>query len=299
MNTKNTYCATIGFFDGVHLGHQHVIHTLNAMARESDMKSMVITFDRHPRQVVQPDYAPQLITPLDDKVALIADAGVDRVQVLCFSREMAQMSARDFMQTVLHDRLGVRRLLIGYDNRFGHNRTEGFEQYAEYGREMGIGVEGNTPVDIDGQRVSSSLVRRLIAEGDVEEARRCMGHCFEISGTVGHGFQEGRRLGFPTANIVPECKEQILPKRGVYAVDVSINGGGWLRAMMNVGDNPTFARNRLTLEAHIIGFDADIYGMHVRARFLRRLRDEQCFGSVEELRQQLCRDMEAAEKVCI
>lgn len=297
MDTKNTYCATIGFFDGVHLGHQHVIRTLDAMARKSDMKSMVITFDRHPRQVVQPDYVPQLITPLEDKVGLIVGEGVDRVQVLRFSRAMAQMSARDFMQTVLHDRLGVRRLLIGYDNRFGHNRAEGFEQYVEYGSEIGIDVLGNTPVDIDGLRVSSSLIRRLLSDGDVEEARRCMGHCFEIGGTVGHGFQEGRRLGFPTANIAPECTEQILPKRGVYAVDVSIGGGHWLRAMMNVGDNPTFDRGRLTLEAHIIGFDADIYGRHVRARFLRRLRDEQCFDSVEELRQQLFRDMKAAEDV--
>lgn len=284
-------CATIGFFDGVHRGHQFVVDRLNSMAHEADMQSMVITFDRHPRQVVQADYVPRLITPLHEKLQLLRATGVDRVEVLHFDRQMASMSARDFMQHVLYERLGVRKLLIGYDNRFGHNRAEGFDDYVRYGAEIGMEVVHNTPVDVDGLRVSSSVVRRLLIDGNVEEAQRCLGHVFCIDGTVGHGFQEGRKIGFPTANIEPDTEEQLLPKSGVYAVRVSIEGGEWMKAMMNIGTNPTFHRDRLTLEAHIIDFDADIYGKRIRVEFVRRLRDERMFADADELRMQLAADL--------
>lgn len=283
-------CATIGFFDGVHCGHQFVISRLNAMAREAEMRSMVITFDQHPRQVVHADYVPQLITPTSEKLRLLRQTGVDCVEVLPFDSNMAQLSAHDFMLTVLRDRLGVARLLIGYDNRFGHNRTEGFDEYATYGREMGIDVVANTPIDIDGLRVSSSLVRRLIAAGDVAEAARCLGRPFKMEGTVEHGYQMGRRIGFPTANIAPSCAEQIVPLAGVYAVRLSIDDGEWLPAMMNIGANPTFQRDRLTLEAHIIGFNGDIYGHHVAVEFAQRLRGERRFASVDELKAQMEKD---------
>lgn len=290
-------CATIGFFDGVHRGHQFVISRLCGMAREAGMQSVVITFDRHPRQVVHPDYVPQLITPAKDKLHLLASTGADRVEVLAFDTAMAQLTAREFMQKVLCDRLGVRRLLIGYDNRFGHNRAEGFADYAAYGREMGMEVVENTPVDVDGMRVSSSLIRQLIASGGVEEARRCLGRPFCMAGRVEHGYQEGRQLGFPTANIAPECREQIVPKTGVYAVRVSVEGGSWLPAMMNIGTNPTFGRDRVTLEAHIIGFGGDIYGKTVRVEFCQRLRDERRFDSAEQLRRQLVEDRNVAAEI--
>ena len=151
-------------------------------------------------------------------------------------------------------------------------------------------VVHNTPLDIDGQRVSSSLVRRLLTDGNVAEAELCLGHPFKIEGCVEHGFQEGRRIGFPTANILPSCAEQIIPRVGVYAVRVSIDGGKWMPAMMNIGCNPTFQRDQLTLEAHIIGFDGDIYGKHVAVEFCRRLRDEQRFASIEKLKEQLDKD---------
>ena len=290
LNDGKPCCATIGFFDGVHRGHQFVIGRLNTMARESGMRSTVITFDRHPRQVVHADYVPQLITPTDEKLRLLRLTGADSVEVLPFDADMARLSARDFMQTVLRDRLGVARLLIGYDNRFGHNRAEGLGDYVAYGRELGIDVVSNTPVDVDGLRVSSSLVRRLIASGDVAEAARCLGRAFKMEGTVEHGYQMGRRIGFPTANIAPSCAEQIIPLTGVYAVRLSIEGGEWRPAMMNVGDNPTFGRDRLTLEAHIIGFSGDIYGRRVAVEFCRRLRGERRFGSVDELKAQMEKD---------
>ena len=291
METQKTpCCATIGFFDGVHRGHQFVIERLRRMARESGMRSMAITFDRHPREVVHAGYTPQLITPTGEKLRLLRLTGVDSIEVLTFDADMARLSARDFMRQVLRDRLGVARLLIGYDNRFGHNRAEGFDDYVAYGREMGIDVVHNTPVDIDGLRVSSSAIRRLISGGDVAEAARCLGHAFKIEGTVVRGFQEGRRLGFPTANIQPDCKEQIMPLTGVYDVSVAIGGGSPMPAMLNIGTNPTFQRGQQTIEAHIIGFHGDIYGSHVSVEFRRRLRGERRFGSVEELKNQLERD---------
>lgn len=291
-NDEKPCCATIGFFDGVHRGHQFVISRLRDMARESGLESMAITFDRHPRQVVHADYVPQLITPTDEKLRLLRLTGVDRIEVLPFDMSMARLSARDFMRQVLRERLGVEKLLIGYDNRFGHNRAEGFEQYREYGSEMGIDVVLNTPVDIDGLRVSSSLIRRLLAKGDVEEAGRCLGHAFKLEGSVVRGFQEGRRLGFPTANIEPSCPEQIIPLAGVYAARASVEGGEWMPAMMNIGDNPTFQRSHVTLEAHIIGLDADIYGSRISIELCSRLRDERRFDSLDALKAQLAKDRE-------
>ena len=295
--TPQPCCATIGFFDGVHRGHQFLLSRLNEVAHASGMSSMAITFDRHPRQVVQTGYVPQLITTCREKVELLRNAGVDRVEVLHFDSQMAQLSAREFMEQVLSRRLGVDRLLIGYDNRFGHNRTEGFDDYVAYGREIGMSVERNTPLDIDGLRVSSSLGRRLIASGDTMEASRCLGRPYAITGTVAHGFEEGRKIGFPTANIVPQCKDQILPLAGVYAVEVSVDGGGRMPAMMNIGNNPTFGRRLTTLEAHILNFNGDIYGHEVRVEFGQRLRDERKFESIEQLRRQLESDLMAVESI--
>lgn len=297
MQNNSLYCATIGFFDGVHRGHQFLIERLAHMARAAGMRSMVITFDRHPRQVVHADYVPQLITTLDEKLRLLRATAADRIEVLHFDTGMAALSARQFMQQVLHDRLGVRRLLIGYDNRFGHNRAEGFDDYVAYGREMGIDVVRNTPLDVDGMRVSSSLIRRLLASGDINGANRCLGHAFSLSGTVEHGFQEGRKLGFPTANIRPDSDWQMLPKSGVYAVEASIEGGPMRRAMMNIGTNPTFNRNRTTLEAHIIDFDGDIYNKEIRIQFIGRIRDERRFDNAAELGAQLAKDLEATKKL--
>lgn len=284
---RNEYCATIGFFDGVHRGHQFMIDSLTTMAHAQGRQSLVITFDRHPRQVVHADYVPQLITTTDEKLQLLHATAADRIEVLHFDAQMAQLSAYEFMRQVLHEKYGVAMLLTGYDNRFGHNRAEGFADYVRYGEEMGMEVRQNTPIDIDGLRVSSSLIRRLIVEGNITEASNCMGHPYSITGSVAHGFQEGRRIGFPTANIVPESAEKLVPGNGVYATRVSVEGGEWMPAMLNIGTNPTFQRQQTTIEAHIIGFEGDIYGRKVRVEFGRKLRDEQRFKSVEALQKQL------------
>ena len=294
---RNEYCATIGFFDGVHRGHQFMIDSLTTMAHAQGRQSLVITFDRHPRQVVHADYVPQLITTTDEKLQLLHATAADRIEVLHFDAQMAQLSAYEFMRQVLHEKYGVAMLLTGYDNRFGHNRAEGFADYVRYGEEMGMKVLQNTPIDIDGLRVSSSLIRRLIVEGNITEANNCMGHPYSITGSVAHGFQEGRRKGFPTANIVTESAEKLVPGNGVYATRVSVEGGEWMPAMLNIGTNPTFQRQQTTIEAHIIGFEGDIYGRKVRVEFGRKLRDEQRFESVEALQKQLEADKKEVEKV--
>lgn len=294
---RNEYCATIGFFDGVHRGHQFMIDSLTTMAHAQGRQSLVITFDRHPRQVVHADYVPQLITTTDEKLQLLHATAADRIEVLHFDAQMAQLSAYEFMRQVLHEKYGVAMLLTGYDNRFGHNRAEGFADYVRYGEEMGMKVLQNTPIDIDGLRVSSSLIRRLIVEGNITEANNCMGHPYSITGSVAHGFQEGRRIGFPTANIVPESAEKLVPGNGVYATRVSVEGGEWMPAMLNIGTNPTFQRQQTTIEAHIIGFEGDIYGRKVRVEFGRKLRDEQRFESVEALQKQLEADKKEVEVV--
>lgn len=294
---RNEYCATIGFFDGVHRGHQFMIDSLTTMAHAQGRQSLVITFDRHPRQVVHADYVPQLITTTDEKLQLLHATAADRIEVLHFDAQMAQLSAYEFMRQVLHEKYGVAMLLTGYDNRFGHNRAEGFADYVRYGEEMDMEVLQNTPIDIDGMRVSSSLIRRLIVEGNITEANNCMGHPYSITGSVAHGFQEGRRIGFPTANIVPESAEKLVPGNGVYATRVSVEGGEWMPAMLNIGTNPTFQRQQTTIEAHIIGFEGDIYGRKVRVEFGRKLRDEQRFESVEALQKQLEADKKEVEMV--
>ena len=294
---RNEYCATIGFFDGVHRGHQFMIDSLTTMAHAQGRQSLVITFDRHPRQVVHADYVPQLISSTDDKLQLLHATAADRIEVLHFDTQMAQLSAYEFMRQVLHEKYGVAMLLTGYDNRFGHNRAEDFADYVRYGEEMCMKVLQNTPIDIDGLRVSSSLIRRLIVEGNITEANNCMGHPYSITGSVAHGFQEGRRIGFPTANIVPESAEKLVPGNGVYATRVSVEGGEWMPAMLNIGTNPTFQRQQTTIEAHIIGFEGDIYGRKVRVAFGRKRRDEQRFESIEALQKQLEADKKEVETV--
>ena len=193
--------ATIGFFDGVHRGHQFLISHVVETAREEGRQSMIITFDQHPREVLHADYQPRLLTPLQEKLYLLERTGVDVVAVLHFDVALSQLSARDFMHDLLLERLHVAKLFIGYDHRFGHNRVEGFADYVAYGREMGMEVVQNPVFELEGVNVSSTVCRRHVAAGEMEAASRCLGYPYRMGGRVVAGFQEGRKLGFPTANI--------------------------------------------------------------------------------------------------
>ena len=292
------FAATIGFFDGVHRGHRFLIEQLKQAAAQQGLRTMVITFDRHPRQTVQPQWQPQLLTTLEEKELLIEQTGIDRLVVLRFDEQMAALSARDFMQQVLKEQLGVRLLLTGYDNRFGHNREEGFEQYRAYGQQTGIEVVAALPSNDGDMRYSSSLARRLIAEGDMGQAARCLGRRYTIAGLVVHGEQIGRTLGFPTANIAIGNPELLVPANGVYAVTIERQGhptpyGG----MMNIGMRPTFDGHRRTLEVNIFGFRGDLYGERLTIVFIARLREEQHFDSPEALARQMAEDAERAKAI--
>lgn len=293
--------ATIGFFDGVHCGHRFLIRQLVDEARkDSNMRSMAVTFDQHPRQVLNKEYCPKLLTTADEKLLLLSKTGVDCTAMLHFDTSMAALSAREFMQAVLYDRLNVRKLIIGYDNRFGHNRTEGFEDYVRYGQEMGIEVVQSNPFELDGVKVSSSVVRSFLLEGEVEMANRCLGYPYFMAGHVVSGFQEGRKLGFPTANVCVDDKLKLIPKPGAYAVKVRLEGTVCLRhGMMNIGTRPTFNGHTVTLEVNIFDFEDDIYGQSIDVLFCYRLREERRFNSVYKLKAQLKEDREMAERLLV
>lgn len=283
--------ATIGFFDGVHRGHQFLVRRLVEMARNEGMESTVITFDEHPRRVLQSDFQPELLSTLSSKLLLLSKTEVDNAVVLHFDKTMAALSARGFMAQVLRDKLNVRKLFIGYDHRFGHNREETFEDYVRYGKELGIEVIRNEAFRIDGISISSSVIRSLLREGEMEMANRCLGYPYTILGKVVNGYHEGRRLGFPTANLDISHFGQLIPAPGVYAVRVRMeNTVEMKRGMMNIGMRPTFGGTQMTLEAHIFNFEGDIYGQLLLVSFVKRIRSERKFGSPEELAEQLGED---------
>lgn len=284
--------ATIGFFDGVHRGHRFLIQQVVDTAQDNGLTATVITFDRHPRQVVRTDYQPQMLSTLNEKLRLLATTGAERCVVLPFNEDMAALSAHDFMQGVLHERLNVRALVIGYDNRFGHNRSEGFDDYVRYGQRMRMSVTKALPLVIDGINVSSSVVRNLLKDGDVEMAAKCLGYDYSVSGTVCHGEHIGTTIGYPTANIEPSAAEKLIPADGVYAVEAHIGAdrSRSYAAMLNIGERPTFGGKGRTIEAHLLDFSDDLYGSSVTVSFVARLRQERKFSTPESLALQLQRD---------
>ena len=292
-----TYAATIGFFDGVHQGHRFLLDCLKKEADKRQLKSMAITFETHPRQVIQGGWKPELLTELHEKLRLLKATGVDTVVVLRFNRQMAAFSARDFIQ-LMYERMGVRVLLTGYDNRFGHNRTEGFEDYQCYGRELGIEVKGLPPAPSKetGGVVSSSHVRQLLKDGNLAEANYCLGRPYVISGEVVHGEQIGRTIGFPTANLQPD-EGKLIPKDGVYAVMVDIDDETHAKGIMNIGTRPTFNGTGRTLETNLLTPIGDIYGHRLTIHFIARLRSEQQFASGEALAHQIEKDKQQAEQI--
>jgi riboflavin kinase/FMN adenylyltransferase len=291
------YAATIGFFDGVHLGHRFLLGQLKEQAKERGLQSMVITFEQHPRQVIHSDWHPRLLSTLEEKKALLAETGIDLLVVLRFDMAMAQLSAHDFMQLIAHD-LHVRLLLTGYDNHFGRGRTDGFDQYVSFGRELGIEVVRSVACKQGDLCYSSSLVRRLLDEGDVDLAARCLGRHYALSGKVVHGRAVGRKLGFPTANVMPSHPEQMVPADGVYCVRVCTEG--WSQAawgVMNIGMRPTFDGHETTLEVHILDFQGNLYEQLVKVEFMTRLRSEKAFETPEALAAQMQLDVEETKKI--
>ncbi len=250
--------ATIGCFDGVHRGHRYLVEQVCGEARKRNMQSALITFPIHPRQVMQSDYCPQWLTCLPQKQALIQTLDADLCILLPFTHELSMLSAREFMQ-LLHERYNVCALVIGYDHRFGHNRSEGFEDYCRYGEELGMEIIHATGLIEDGVSISSSLIRGLLKKGEVEKANHYLGYNYYLDGTVVDGFKVGRKLGFPTANLKPSCSDKLIPSTGVYAVYVYVEGECHV-GMLNIGHRPTLSNGtEISIEVNIFDFFQIIY----------------------------------------
>lgn len=288
--------ATIGFFDGVHRGHQHLIATICRMARERKCRSLIVTFDNHPRSVLQPGAQPQLLSTPQEKLELLSLTGVDLCLSLPFTAELARLSAKEFMNIYLRQLMNVQLLVVGYNHRFGHDSGAGFPEYREDGRQLGLEVVRDSPFEVEGRHVSSSEVRRLLLQGDVETAAVLLGRPYGFEGEVIHGDHIGHTMGFPTVNFNVEALGKMLPADGSYAVRVSDGHTAW-GGMAYVGRRPTFGnRLRRTAEINILDFSGDVYGHRLCVTFVKRLRGEQKFDSPEALRLQLLRDREEAIK---
>lgn len=276
--------ATIGFFDGVHTGHQYLIRKVVETARNEGRASMVVTFDRHPREVLHTDYLPEMLSSLPEKLIRLSETGIDHCIIVPFNEQTAARTAEAFMLDVLHRQLNIRKLIIGYDNRFGRRRDEGFEDYVRYGSRCGMVVERCDAFVSRGKGMSSSRIRTMLNRGEVAEAREGLGRPYSLTGVVEAGHRIGREIGFPTANLRPVEPRKLIPHAGVYAVKVTKEGWKAPRqGMMNIGRRPTFDGNETTIEVHILDLTEDLYGSSLSVAFMDRIRDERRFKSREEL----------------
>jgi len=286
---------TIGNFDGVHKGHLALFDKVKERAKAIAGQSVVMTFEPHPLKIMKPADGPQLITHTGQKLELIEKAGIDIIVCVSFDREFAAIPAREFVNAILVEKIGIREIVVGYDYTFGHNREGDINLLREIGNTFGFVVHLVGPVEIDRTLVSSTSIRRLVQEGRLEEAGVLLGRDFEVQGTVVRGRNRGGRLlGFPTANLSPHG--ELLPKRGIYAVrllidDVLFNG------VTNVGYNPTFGDTGLTVETHVLDYSGDLLGKTIKVHFIKRLRDEKAFKSFEDLSAQIAQDIAQAKEV--
>lgn len=298
--------VTSGTFDGVHVGHQQILRRLREVAQHSGGLSVVITYWPHPRLVLGPPPSHpellelRLLSTLEERAAKLAEFGVDYLLVVPFTKEFAAWTSEEYIQNILLRTVGTRKLVIGYDHRFGKNREGGFEYLREHADRYGMSVEEIPREDVDAVGVSSTRIRRALESGDVATANRYLGYSYSLTGTVVKGRQLGRTIGWPTANI--ECAEllKLIPARGVYAVLATTAAGTHHPAMLNIGVRPTVGGDLTqTVEAHLLDFDGDLYEQPLTVQFVARLRDELKFNGLDELKAQLALDAEAARAALV
>ena len=283
---------TIGNFDGVHKGHNVLFDKVKERARAIGGKSAVMTFDPHPVKVMKPGNGPPLITSVTQKLDLISNAGIDIIFCLPFTHEFASIPARGFVQDILVEKIGVKEMVVGYDYAFGFKRKGNIELLQEMGERLGFKVHEVSQIHLNSRLVSSTSIRNLLQEGEVPEANKLLGRDHQISGAVVKGKNRGGRLlGFPTANLEPI--DELIPKGGVYAVTVDIEDVIYY-GVSNIGYNPTFGDSALSVETHILDFANDLVGKTIRVSFIQRLRDEKTFSGVEELTDQIAKDIQQA-----
>lgn len=285
--------ATIGNFDGVHLGHQKVINEVVKRARDRQQKSTLICFEPLPREYFFGEDAPARLTPLRDKFHLMKSLGIDQLLVLDFNEKMANMPATDFVQNVLVDGLQIERLKVGDDFKFGLNRQGNFELLEQMGVKLGFKVLNTNTLRDNDDRVSSTLIRQALQQDDLERVAELLGRPFSMGGIVIHGDKRGRQLGFPTANI--SIARRVSPVQGVYAVEVHGLDKEALPAVANIGTRPTVGGTGFLIEAHIFDFDGDIYGQRIEVILKRKIRDEKKFDGLDELVAQIAHDKQTAQ----
>lgn len=287
--------VTIGNFDGIHVAHQKIINRMVREARESGRKGIVVTFEPHPQHVLHPEKVPfYLITSLAEKLSILESMGVDAVLLIHFTREFSRTSAEEFVKDIIWGKLHPLKVLIGHDYTFGKGKEGKPEYFKSLGSRLGFEVEITEAVVMEGGIVSSTRIRHAIQAGDMRLAARLLGRPYCMRGTVIKGHRRGGLLGFPTANLKTE--KELLPKPGVYAVFVQM-GSECHEAVLNIGFNPTFSNEKLSVETHILDFNQNIYGKGIKISFIERLRDEKKFNSIERLSEQIAQDIEKARKI--
>ena len=280
--------ATIGSFDGVHLGHQAVFDQLQRAAEQRNLPATVVTFEPQPREFFRPEASPPRLTRLREKLQAMSGCAVRRVLCLRFDAPLASLTAEDFVRQILAEGLGIRYLLVGDDFRFGRDRAGNFALLQEAGEQHGFEVEAMDTFSVGVGRVSSTRVREMLTAGDLERAGELLGRPYTLCGRIAHGDKRGRTIGFPTANI--HLFRSKSPLTGVFAVEMGWSGNRLHQGVANIGYRPTVGGTRLQLEVHLFDFDEDIYGRHVEVEFLHKLREEQRFASFDALREQILRD---------
>lgn len=285
--------VTIGTFDGVHIGHQKIIKRLIDTAKSEGLKSIVLTFFPHPRMVLQKDTRIKLIHSIAERHMILSALGLDDLLTKEFSKEFSRLSAEDFVRQILVEKLNAKKIIIGYDHRFGRNRNADITDLIQFGKTYGFEVEEISAQDIDDVSVSSTKIRKALNDGHIAIANSYLGHLFKLTGRVVKGKGLGKKLGFPTANIQVKETYKMIPKQGVYIVK-SVIGQNVFYGMMNIGTNPTVNGHVQSIEVHFFNFNADIYDTVIAVDFLERIRDEVKFSSIEALKSQLGNDEQKA-----
>lgn len=289
---------TVGTFDGVHAGHRAILDTVVQEAERRSARSVLVTFDPHPRNIINPgDAGIKLLTTIQERSEILNELGIDEMVVIPFDRDFSLLSSEEFVRDIIYEKIGVDQFVIGYDHHFGRNREGTIETIEKLGEELGFKAYVVSRREIGEQTVSSTAIRKALSEeGDVGKAAKFLQRPYRLNGTVVHGEKRGKEIGYPTANIKPEHPQKVIPRDGVYAVRLRVMGH-WFKGMMNIGTRPTFRDNRRTLEVNIFDFEENIYGKEVQVRFFNRIRDEVEFDGINELIQQLQKDEEQAREL--
>lgn len=289
--------VTTGTFDGVHVGHKKILDRIKEIARLNNGETVLITFYPHPRMILFPeDNDIKLLTSQEEKIKLLERCGVDNLIIIPFSKEFSRISSLDFVRNILVNKIGTKKLVIGYDHHFGRNREGSFEHLKEFGPVYGFEVEEIPAQDVDEISVSSSKIRQSLLEGNIDLANGFLGHAYSISGIVVKGDQIGRTLGYPTANIKVDFAYKLIPQFGIYLVKVNVMGSTYFGAL-NLGIRPTFAEKSLQIEVNIFDFDGEIYGEKIEIYFLKKIREEKKFETIDELKIQIGVDIELMRRL--